>query len=100
MGFSLQQAEVRHPLGEQQQQFVRQLSNCLLLLHFQEVKSPQQSWQETNASYLLQFKIYLKLSGILFKLVEVCIGNNEEELAPSPGTESADLHGGRWQQNS
>lgn len=46
------------------------------------------------------FSYSLKLSGILFKLVDVCIGNNEEELAPSPGTESADLHGGRWQQNS
>lgn len=30
--------------------------------------------------------LWLKLSGILFKLVEVCIGNNEEELLQSPGT--------------
>lgn len=30
--------------------------------------------------------VWLKLSGILFKLVEVCIGNNEEELPQSPGT--------------
>lgn len=29
--------------------------------------------------------VWLKLSGILFKLVEVCIGNNEEEL-PQSGT--------------
>lgn len=44
--------------------------------------------------------VWLKLSGILFKLVEVCIGNKEEELPQSPGTESVVLHGERWQQNS
>lgn len=44
--------------------------------------------------------VWLKLSGILFKLVEVCIGNKEKKLPQSPGTESADLHGERWQQNS
>lgn len=29
--------------------------------------------------------IWLKLSGVLFKLVEACVGNNEEEL-PQSGT--------------
>jgi len=75
----------------------------LLLLHFEEVKSPQQSWQKVNASSLVQFQIlsvWLKLPGILFKLVEVCIGINEEKLPQSPGTESADLHGERWEHNS
>lgn len=43
--------------------------------------------------------VWLKCSGILFKLVEFCLENNKEELAPSLA-QSADLHGERWQQNS
>ena len=57
-----------------------------------------------NECFLLvtvqNLSLWLKLSGILFKLVEVYIGNNEEELPQSHSTESADLHGERWQQNS